>query len=174
MNLAHRIEMPIEEKIFLSKIIVLLTQRVIFGGSYVAGMQHRVLAWAWLHLVMHRLLWLSMTRLQVDARTALGILKEYWKLEKHLKMKFSGWINLPAENSYMLEKVDTTLLDLEKICSITLLWQPWWVVSMTHAHWAIESHVWVMITTHGRCITSCERGGYGGVLPSILLLCVHV
>ncbi len=36
--------MPIEEKIFLSKIIVLLTQRVIFGGSYVAGMQHRVLA----------------------------------------------------------------------------------------------------------------------------------
>ena len=41
---------------------------------------------------------LSMARLQVDTRTALRILKEYGNLEKHLKMKFSGWFNkLPSD-----------------------------------------------------------------------------
>jgi hypothetical protein len=35
-----------------------------------------------------------MTRLQVDTWPTLGILKEYGKLEKHLKMKFSGRFNL--------------------------------------------------------------------------------
>lgn len=76
--------------LFSQILIVLLTQRVIIRGAYVVGVQHRILARARLHLVMNWLLRLSMTRLQVDTWPALGILKEYRKLEKHLKMKFSG------------------------------------------------------------------------------------
>jgi len=38
------------------------------------------------------LLGLAMTCLQVDSGASLGILKEDRKLEKHLKMKFSGRI----------------------------------------------------------------------------------
>ena len=75
----------------------------------------------------------------------------------------------------MLEKVDATLLDLEEVCGITLLWLPSrGVVTMTHAHGAVESHARGMMAAHSRGIPSSERWGYGGILPSILLLSVHV
>ena len=75
----------------------------------------------------------------------------------------------------MLEKVNASLLDLEQIRCVTLLCLvPLRVVSMPHAHWAIESHVRWVIVSHGRGISSSERRGYGSILSSILLLRVHV
>lgn len=77
---------------------------------------------------------LSMTRLQVDPRSSLGI---------------------------MLEKIDASFLDFKQIRCVTLLTLPArGIIPMPHTHRAIESHARGMIVAHGRGVAPCERGGY--------------